>query len=57
VKPAKAKSSITGLSKAKLREKLLAAPVIPDKAWVAAYGSPEREKGESREAFIRRILA
>ena len=60
-KPAKAKKAkkpgLAGLSKAKLREKLLATPTIPDRAWNGAYGAPEREKGETREAYIRRVLA
>src|SRR5262249_5625194 len=57
-KPAKAKkSAISGLSKAKLRAYLLDDATIADKAWNAAYGSPEREKGETRGAYIRRVLA
>jgi hypothetical protein len=56
-KPAKArKSAIAGLSKAKLLAYLLEHQTIPDKAWNAAYGAPEREKGESREAYIKRVL-
>ena len=51
------KSGLNGLSKAKLREKLLASQTIPDGAWNAAYGAPAREKGESREAYIKRVLA
>ncbi len=50
-------SSLAGLSKAKLRAKLLAATTIPDKAWIGAFGSPAREKGESREQYIKRVLA
>ena len=57
-KPAKGKktSAMAGLSKAKLRAYLLAHTTIPDRAWNEAYGSPEREKGERREAFIKRVL-
>lgn len=58
-KPAKAKkSAMSGLSKAKLRAYLLAHTTIPDTAWNAGYGAqPDREKGESREAYIKRVLA
>jgi hypothetical protein len=51
------KSAIAGLSKTKLRAYLLSHVTVPDKAWNAAYGAPEREKGESREAYIKRVLA
>jgi hypothetical protein len=57
-KPAKGKkSSLASLTKAKLREHLLSHPTLSDKVWIAAYGSPEREKGETRDAFIKRVLA
>jgi hypothetical protein len=55
-RPAK-KSALTGLSKAKLRTYLLEHQTIPDRAWNAAYGAPAREKGETRAAYIRRVLA
>jgi hypothetical protein len=51
------KSALTELSKAKLRAYLLEHTTIPDKAWNAAYGAPERQKGETRERYIRRVLA
>lgn len=51
------KSGLAGLSKAKLRAKLLATPTIADGAWNEAYGAPEREKGETREAYIKRVLS
>lgn len=57
-KPAKAKkSAIAGLSKAKLRAYLLEHQTVPDKAWNAAYGAPAREKGETREHYVKRVLA
>lgn len=52
----KSKSALP-TSKAALRKYLLAHTTVPDRAWVEGYGSPEREKGEKREAFIRRVLA
>ncbi len=52
----KPKSAIAGLSKAKLRAYLLSHVTVPDTVWNADYGAPEREKGETREAFIRRVL-
>jgi hypothetical protein len=52
----KKKKGLASLTKKALREKLLATPTIPDHAWVGFHGSPEREKGEIREAFIRRVL-
>ena len=51
------KTGLASLSKAALRKKLLETPTIADQAWNAAYGAPEREKGETREAYIRRVLA
>ena len=52
------KSTMAGLSKAKLRSYLLEhTTVVPDKAWNAAYGTPAREDGENRETYIRRVLA
>ncbi len=58
-KPAKkAKGAkFAGLSKAKLRTYLLEHTTIPDRAWNAAFGAPAREKGETREEYIRRVLA
>lgn len=57
--PAKSakKTGLASLSKAKLREKLLATQTISDGAWTHLHGNPEREKGENRESFIRRVLA
>jgi hypothetical protein len=51
------KSGLASLSKKSLREKLLATPTIADHAWNGAYGSPKREKGETREVYIKRVLA
>jgi hypothetical protein len=51
------KSAIAGLSKTKLRAYLLSHVTVPDKAWNEAYGTPEREKGESRQQYVRRVLA
>lgn len=56
---AKKKSGLASMSKTALRKKLLACVQIPDSAWASyrqEHGLPEREKGESREAFIRRVL-
>lgn len=54
-------SGIASLSKTALRKKLLETITIPDKAWAAwreKHGiEAVREKGESREAYIRRVLA
>ena len=64
-KPAKAKAKKGGLaeataSKAKLRAYLLDHQTVGDSAWLAyrkEHGLPEsREKGESREAFVKRVL-
>lgn len=49
--------SLQGLSKAKLRDKLLATITYPDSCWVHEYGHPQRENGENRETFIRRVLS
>lgn len=56
-KPVSKKSGLAGLSKANLKAKLLATPTIPDGAWKEACGAPEREKGETREQYIKRVLA
>jgi ribonuclease H / adenosylcobalamin/alpha-ribazole phosphatase len=57
-KPAKTKkSAMVDLSKAKLRSYLLEHITVSDKSWNAAYGAPAREDGESRETYIRRVLA
>jgi hypothetical protein len=53
------KSAIASLSKTALRKKLLETVTISDAMWKAyrdEHGLPEREKGETREAFIRRTL-
>lgn len=51
---------IATLTKTALRKKLLETRTIPDRAWAAwreAKGiDASREKGESREAFIKRVL-
>jgi hypothetical protein len=59
-KPAKGKSSLVSLSKTALRKKLLETVTISDSMWKAyreEHGLPEREPGETRETFIRRVLA
>lgn len=59
-KPTKGKSSLASLSKTALRKKLLETVTISDSMWRAyreEHGLPERESGESRETFIRRVLA
>jgi ribonuclease HI len=35
---------------------LLAKPTIPDAAWIARFGSPVRLRGETRAAFVIRVL-
>ena len=35
---------------------LLATPTIPDTAWIARFGSPARLPGETRAAFVVRVL-
>lgn len=44
------------MSKTALRKHLLAVPTIPDRQWAQARGVPAREKGETREAYIKRVL-
>ncbi len=56
--PGKAKkSAMADLSKAELRSYLLEHITVSDKTWNAAYGAPAREDGETRETYIRRVLA
>lgn len=62
VTPAKTRKQkgLNDLSRTGLQKKLLETPTISDGAWRAyreANDLPERDKGESREAFIRRVLA
>jgi hypothetical protein len=35
----------------------VSADTLPDQAWAAKLGKPERDKGESRSAYIERVLA
>lgn len=51
------KPSLTDLPEPDLRAKLLATPTLPDQAWAPKLGKPDREKGESRSAYIARVLA
>lgn len=60
--PARAKKGggLASLSKTALRKKLLETVTIPDGAWASyrqEHGLPDREPGETREAFIKRVLA
>ncbi len=55
--PKPKKSALTDLPEPELRAKLLATPTLPDRAWAPALGKPEREKGESRTAYIERVLS
>jgi ribonuclease HI len=56
-KPARKKTGLAALSASELLRKLLVVPTICDSAWNTAYGAPPREKGETRETYIRRVLA
>ncbi len=56
-KVAEQSKSTLPTTKLALRKYLLEDQTVTDRAWIEAYGSPGREKGESREAFIRRMLA
>ena len=51
------KPSLTDLPEPELRAKLLATPTLPDQAWAPKLGKPERAEGESRTAYIERVLA
>jgi len=49
--------SLAVLPEPELRAKLLASPTLPDSAWAPKLGKPVREEGESRTAYIERVLA
>ena len=48
--------SLTDMPEPELRAKLLATPTLPDQAWAPKLGKPERAEGESRTAYIERVL-
>src|SRR5437867_2227782 len=56
VKEATSKPSLTDLPEPELRAKLLATPTLPDSAWAPKLGKPERAEGETRTAYIERVL-
>jgi hypothetical protein len=49
-------TELAKMPKTKLRKHLLAVPTIADKAWAPARGLPVRDPGETREAYIKRVL-
>lgn len=51
------KPSLTDLPEPELRAKLLISPTLPDSAWAPKLGKPGRADGESRTAYIERVLA
>jgi len=51
------KPSLTDLPESELRAKLLATPTLSDSTWAPKLGKPVREEGESRTAYIERVLA
>jgi hypothetical protein len=56
-KEATKKPSLTDLPEPELRAKLLASPTLPDSAWAPKLAKPKRAEGESRTAYIERVLA
>jgi hypothetical protein len=52
----KTATKLEALSKAALRKHLLATPTIADRAWAPARGVPARNEGETRTAYIKRVL-
>ena len=55
-KKAPATPGLAALPAKDLRAKLLAVPTIADRAWAPARGVPARNEGESRTAYIERVL-
>jgi hypothetical protein len=49
-------SKFAKMPKAELRKLLLAKPTIADRAWAPARGVPGRNEGETRSAYIKRVL-